>query len=38
MNLGRVREIVRPFAAVLEDASRPQVLDNLIRKAGVENQ
>ena len=36
MNLGRVRETVRQFAAVLDDSERPQVLERLIRKAGLE--
>jgi hypothetical protein len=38
MNLGRVRETVRQFAAVLDDSERPQVLEGLLRKAGLEHE
>jgi hypothetical protein len=38
MNLHRVRETVRQFAAVLDDSERPQVLEGLLRKAGPEHQ
>ena len=36
MNLGRVRETVRQFAEALDDSERSQVLERLIRKAGLE--
>ena len=35
MNLGRVRGIVQQFAAALDDSERPQVLERLIRSAGL---
>lgn len=37
MDLGRVRETVRQFASALDDSERPQVLERLIRRAGLEN-
>ena len=37
MDLGRVRETVRQFAAALDDSERPEVLERLIRRAGLEN-
>ena len=36
MNLGRVREVVSGFARALDDAERPQTLERLIRKTGLE--
>ena len=36
MDLGRARDIVRQFAAALDDAERPQTLERLIRKSGLE--
>jgi hypothetical protein len=37
MNLDRVWATVRQFAAALDDSERPQVLDRLIRTAGLEH-
>ena len=36
MNLRRVREVVHGFARALDDAERPQTLERLIRKTGLE--
>ena len=36
MDLGRVREVVHEFARALDDAERPQILERLIRKTGLE--
>jgi hypothetical protein len=35
IDVGRVREVVGQFAAVLDDLERPQTLERLIRKAGL---
>ena len=35
MDLGRVRALVAEFAAMLDDAERPQTLDRLLLKVGL---
>jgi len=35
IDLARVREVVRQFAAALDEPERPQALENLIRKLGL---
>jgi hypothetical protein len=35
MNLRRVRASVSDFAATLEDAERPAILERLLREAGL---
>jgi hypothetical protein len=35
IDVGRVREVVRQFASVLEDPERAETLERLIRKAGL---
>ena len=36
MDLGRARDIVKEFAAALDDTERPQTLERLIHKSGLE--
>jgi hypothetical protein len=38
ISLGRIRRVVSEFAAVLEDAERPRVLEELLRKTGLSSE
>lgn len=36
LDVGRIRRVVREFAEVLDDRSRPEALDRLLRQAGLD--